>query len=97
MIEQHYYCWYNPKIYSQGKHYIDDLFEKFEILRNLDINNLWNFLCIKILNYCICMRAWNNRKKEKKVIDAEQDNWDIQFINAIIYFSCQEVFTLQPV
>ena len=35
MIEQHY-----PKIYSKGKHYIDDLFEKFEILRNLDINNL---------------------------------------------------------
>ena len=37
------------------------------------------------------------QKKEKKVIDAEQDNWDIQFINAIIYFSCQVVFTLQPV
>ena len=74
-----------------------DLFEKSEIVRSFNINNLWNFLCIKILNYCICMRAWNNRKKEKKVIDAEQDNWDIQFINAIIYFSCQVVFTLQPV
>ena len=60
---------------------------------------MWKIFAHK--NIWIIAFAWEWeatwKAKEKKVIDAEQDNWDIQFINAIIYFSCQEVFTLQPV